>query len=526
MKQFYNIVYADYLQRTRSYTFLIILGVSLYFTYLFVPLHEANYTTLRIGKYIGLNTSAWNGYVTALMSSVFLTMTGFYLVNSNIKKDVTTGVGMIIAATSIGNFRYLLAKTCSNFLLLLSITGIISLMSMAVFVLRGSNYPFILSNFICPFLLVTLPALFVISCIAVVAETFLYRYTILMNIGYYILFISLLVPQQSINPMYDLLGIKSVTRAMQELIRQQYHEHEVAVGMGFLIGHKENLKAFRFEGISWSSAYLISRLVWMSLAMGLVYLSSLVFHRFDFARPFTKLRQLAGQTKMRPGTDALPAMTDIRTLKEIRLSELPPLKNSYRIVPILKTELLMLYRKGPRWLWLINIGGMLALALAPLTIAHQMILPLLWFLQVARWSDISTKERNAGVHLFSYASYKPLYRVFTAQVLSAIILSLCLALPMLIRLAIYGHFTAVAAIILGGVMIVMTAIILGLISGGKKLFEILFFMLTYSNMNKVPVLDYFGGVNQGSLYLITMIIITAGLTIISYAGKKIEISRL
>jgi hypothetical protein len=155
-----------------------------------------------------------------------------------------------------------------------------------------------------------------------------------------------------------------------------------------------------------------------------------------------------------------------------------------------------------------------------------MILPLLWFLQVARWSDISTKERNAGVHLFSYASYKPLYRVFTAQVLSATILSVGLALPLLIRLAIYGHFTAVATIILGGVMIVMTAIILGLISGGKKLFEIVFFMLTYSNMNKIPVLDYFGGVNQGSLYLITMIIITAGLTIISYGGKKIEISRL
>jgi hypothetical protein len=526
MKQFYNIVYADYLQRTRSYTFLIILGVSLYFTYLFVPLHEANYTTLRIGKYIGVNTSAWNGYVSALMSSVFLTMIGFYLINSNIRKDVTTGVGMIIAATTIGNFRYLLAKTCSNFLLLLSITGTISLMSMAVFLFRGSAYPFFISDFIWPFLWVTLPALFVVSCIAVVAETFLYRYTILMNIGYYLLFISFLVPMQHINPLFDLLGIKSVTQAMQELIRQQFHERDTTISMGFLIGHKENLKAFRFEGISWSTAYLLSRLVWMSAATVLVYLSSLLFHRFDFAIPFTRLRKLAGRMKAAPAAEVLPIEMNMVPVREIKLTELPQVARSYQLMPLLKTELLMLYRKGPKWLWLVNIGGMAALALTPLVAAQQIVLPVLWFLQVARWSDISTKERNAGIHYFSYASYKPLGRMFTAQVLSAIILSLCLAAPLLIRLALHTQVMAIVSIILGGILIVMLAILSGLLSGGKKLFEIVFFMLTYSNINKVPVLDYFGGLNHGYLYLTSLAVITAALTILSYAGKKIEISRL
>jgi hypothetical protein len=526
MKQFYNIVYADYLQRTRSYTFLIILAVSLYFTYLFVPLHEANYTTLRIGNYIGVNTSGWNGYVSALMSSVFLTMTGFYLINSNIKKDVSTGVGLIIAATTIGNFRYLLAKTCSNFLLLLSITGTISLMSMAVFLFRSSAYPFVISDFIWPFLWVTLPAVFVVSCIAVAAETFFYRYTILMNIGYYLLFISFLVPLQHINPQFDLLGIKSVTQAMQELIRQQFQERNVTISMGFLIGHKENLKAFRFEGISWSSAYLLSRLLWMSAGMALVYLSSLLFHRFDFAAPFTRLRKLAGSMKAAPAPEVLPLVMQMAPVREIKLSDLPQVASSYQLMPLLKTELLMLYRKGPKWLWLFNIGGMAALALTPLMAAQQIVLPVLWFFQVARWSDISTRERNAGIHYFSYASYKPLSRIFTAQVLSAIILSVCLAVPLLIRLAFDAQLMAMASVMLGGILIVMLAILAGLLSGGKKLFEIVFFMLTYSNINKVPVLDYFGGLKHGTLYLTTLAAITAALLMLSYVGKKIEISRL
>jgi hypothetical protein len=313
---------------------------------------------------------------------------------------------------------------------------------------------------------------------------------------------------------------------MQELIRQQFQERNVTISMGFLIGHKENLKAFRFEGISWSSAYLLSRLLWMSAGMALVYLSSLLFHRFDFAAPFTRLRKLAGSMKAAPAPEVLPLVMQMAPVREIKLSDLPQVASSYQLMPLLKTELLMLYRKGPIWLWLFNIVGMAALALTPLMAAQQIVLPVLWFFQVARWSDISTRERNAGIHYFSYASYKPLSRIFTAQVLSAIILSVCLAVPLLIRLAFDAQVMAMASVMLGGILIVMLAILSGLLSGGKKLFEIVFFMLTYSNINKVPVLDYFGGLNHGTLYLTTLAAITAALLMLSYVGKKIEISRL
>jgi len=104
MKYTVSIIKADYLQRTRSYAFLVTLAISLYIAYTFVPAPGAAYTTVRVGNFIGVYNAAWIGYVTAMMTSVFLSLIGFYLINNSIKKDIETGVGMIIAATSISNF--------------------------------------------------------------------------------------------------------------------------------------------------------------------------------------------------------------------------------------------------------------------------------------------------------------------------------------------------------------------------------------------------------------------------------------
>ncbi|MCY7420209.1 MAG: hypothetical protein LH478_00465, partial [Chitinophagaceae bacterium] len=90
MNNYISIIKGDYRQRTRSYAFLITLAISLYMAYAFIPAAGAAYTTVKIGKYIGENNSAWIGYVTAMMTSIFLALLGFYLVNNTIKKDKDT----------------------------------------------------------------------------------------------------------------------------------------------------------------------------------------------------------------------------------------------------------------------------------------------------------------------------------------------------------------------------------------------------------------------------------------------------
>ncbi|RZM16224.1 MAG: hypothetical protein EOO88_42980, partial [Pedobacter sp.] len=183
----FNIIKADYLQRTRSYSFLITLVVTVFMAYSFVPPDSANYTTLSAMGYKGVNNSAWVGYVSAIMTTIMLSFYGFLLVNSGIKKDIDSEVGLIIATTPITNFKYLLCKQLSNYLVLITIVAVTFLVSIGVFLYRGSGYPLILSNFIFPYIFFAVPALFVVAALAVAAEVFLSRWSFLQFIAYFFL---------------------------------------------------------------------------------------------------------------------------------------------------------------------------------------------------------------------------------------------------------------------------------------------------------------------------------------------------
>ncbi len=514
-----SIIKADYLQRTRSYAFLITLAISLCIAYTFVPAPGATYTTVRVGNFVGVYNAAWIGYVTAIMTSVFLSLIGFYLVNNSIRKDIDTEVGMIIATTPITNFKYLLSKVLSNFLVLLSICTIVFAMSIALFFLRGKGFSFEITPFILPYTFVVLPALFFISSLAVVAEVFFGRWPVIQYILFFILFNMIMAEVTTSNDagmtLFDPFGVKAVTTGMEEFVRSHLHKHLQVTSMGFNFVAKQDIKTFVFEGIQWQPAFIASRFAWICFSLLLIFISSKFFHRFDVKE------RISIKKKKLTTTISSGLITG-----DIQLAALPAITPAYGIMPFIKTELLMLFRKGSKWFWLVNIGGMIALIFAPLLIAHQIILPVLWFLQVSRWSDLATKEKTNRVHYFTYAAYKPVSRLLVSQIIAGIILAVALAFPVLVRYAAGGNLLPVAEIIIGAVLIVVFAVFLGILSGGNKLFEILFFLLTYCVVNHIPFLDYFGGMHNGLHYTGFMLMIIFFLVMMSFALRKYEIRHL
>ena len=163
MKQLLILIKYDYLQRTRSYTFLITLCATIAIGYTFVPSPDANYATIRIANYVGEYNSAWFGYVTAIMTSLFLSLIGFYLVNGTIRTDSLTKVGQIVAATRVTNFKYLGIKVITNYLILLTLVAIILVMSFILFFAYNDGFDFEIMAFVKPYLLISLPALFFIA---------------------------------------------------------------------------------------------------------------------------------------------------------------------------------------------------------------------------------------------------------------------------------------------------------------------------------------------------------------------------
>lgn len=524
MNYLYPIIKADYLQRSRSYAFLITLAVTIYAAWSFVPPPEANYTTLTMFGYKGVYNSAWVGHVTALMSTLVLSLCGFFLVIGGIKKDIDTEVGLIIATTPISNFGYLLSKLFSNFLILVTISGLAFLVGILMFFVRSSGYPFHIGDFVLPYLFMVLPAMFLVSGLAILAEVFLGRKSVLQYLIFFVLFGALMsnVNRNTKSPIAtvtDALGIRTVFNSVKDKVNNEFNENIEKVSLGYVIHKNRTFKTFVWEGVSWEGLFLFSRALWISLMVGLVYLSSFFFHRFDFKQAVKKEKKKAQEDFLK---DAPVPYSGFQK------SALPPITPAYGIIPFIKTELLLMVRKDSKWLWALNLGLWVATLFVPLSFAFTFLLPVLLFLQVSRISELTTKEKTNRVHYFSYASYKPLQRMLPAQIIAAFCLLLALALPVIVRLLLASNLMAMVQVINGSMLIVLLSVCLGILSGSKKLFEILFFALTYIVFQGIPQVHYLGAMafeNYGGMMLI-ILMINIILLICSFAIRNYQTRHL
>jgi hypothetical protein len=292
----------------------------------------------------------------------------------------------------------------------------------------------------------------------------------------------------------DIFGSKIVIDKFEKTVNDITNsDKRTRLNIGYVIGSVKETKKFEFNGIDFPLSFIISRFVWILFSIGMIVIISIFFHRFN-------IRERVSMKKK-----ATIINQPIKA-NDINLSGLPLPQINYTIFPLLKVEFLLLFRKGKKWLWLVNITGIVLLAVLPIKIAHQIVLPILWFLQVSRLSDITTKETTNNVHYFAFSAFKPIGRLLTSQLLAAITLMILLASPLIIRLGILSDFTAVISIVLGSVFIVLLSATLGIVSKGKKLFEVLFFMVSYVNINGIAFVDYFGGFEHHPFYLLQLTI--------------------
>ena len=510
MKQFLTIVVLDFKQRTRNYAFLVTLCASLAIAYTFVPEPNANYSTIRIADYVGYYNSAWFGYVTAIMTSIFLSLIGFYLINSGIKNDIRTKVGYSIASTSIKTSSYLLSKLMSNFLLLLTIVLVVFAMSILLFFLYNDGYPFEFFQFVKPYVIITLPALFFIAALAVTFEICFGKYQIVQNVLFFFAFSALMVftPKTETEFNLDVFGSKIVIDQLEEQVRGIAKVDDTSdMNIGYVLGNVKKAKKFEFKGIDFPTSFYLSRFVWMVMGVIFMLILSPIFHRFNLKENYKSSRK---------NTEVIRT----KSIADINLRQIPKPISNFSIFPLFKTECLMLFRKGKRWLWLLNITGMLLLAILPLEIAHQMVLPILWFFQVHRISDITTKEQTNRLHYFTSTAYKPIKRLMLTQLVSSILIMFFLAFPLVVRLTLSLQFSQVFAVVLGAFFLVLLSALMGILSKGKKLFEIVFFITTYANINGIPAMDYFGGFNHGSFYTVYLVAIILTMITLLIIAKR------
>ena len=124
----YHMARADFFERARRYSFLVMLGMVVWLGY-------ASATGRLVmsvqPNYVGEINSAWVGALMTVTVTLFLGWFGFYLVKGSVSRDYETGVGQIMATTPLSRPLYALGKWLSNFLVL----GVMLLILMAAGVL-------------------------------------------------------------------------------------------------------------------------------------------------------------------------------------------------------------------------------------------------------------------------------------------------------------------------------------------------------------------------------------------------------
>jgi len=475
------IVRADVLERTRRYSFLMTIVATLYLGYLV----DNGTIGVRLGRAHPLPTSAWTGMMMALCTITFVSMVGFYVVNSAVARDRETGVGQILAATSMSSLMYVLGKQLSNFIVLSIVTCILAIGALLIQAFEGTG--FALWPLVSPFLFLALPAMFLTGGLAVLFECVWFLRGVFGNILYFFLFTLLLVlPMETGYPALDVYGLKLAMDRLQADVRAAVPDYDGRFTIGADAVRYAQTTDVRWEGIPWSAADAGRRALPLVYGGALALAGGLIFDRFASAR-----REKASRaTRARPFRSRLALPLAIPRIAG-RLMETAAAPWLYSRMLLAEIRLLI---RGLPWWWYLGGLGLWSISLTlDVGAARSDVLPFLWLWPVLLWSSMGTREgryRTAGV-LFS--APRPLARQFMAAWGAGCVVALAAVSGLGFRLAASGDTGALLSLFAGAAFIPSLAAALGVWSRTSRTFEAVYLAIWYLGpLHHIPSIDFMG----------------------------------
>jgi hypothetical protein len=494
-----QLVRADFLERTRRYSFLITLGVMVYLGYLAVPSVESNALTVDLGNIRGIYNSAWIGSMIALISSMVLSLPGFYLVKNAIERDRKTGVGQIIATTPLSKPLYTLGKAVSNFIFLTVIIAVVAVAAGAMQFIRGESTQLDLWALLAPFLFTTLPTLMLVAAIAVLFESISFLRGGFGNIATFVLWIAAITISMSgvsfgsqgviEEPINDLFGASVIAASMHEAAHAAFPEKNLDLGIGYT-RVEGAIQTFRWEGVAWSADVLLGRLLWVGVALGVTLLSALFFHRFDPARGGRRPSERRGffARALAPVRSlSLPAV-DIWRRISLPMPPLPP------FVRVLVAEVRLML-KGLPWWWYVGALGLVVAGVSQGadSEARRGLLGAAWIWPVLVWSGLGVRERRHHTAPIVFSAPQPLRRQFLGMWVGGALVTFLTGSGVGLRLLVAGAWEPLLGWGVAVLFIPTLALALGVWTGTSKFFEALYVAVWYIGpISGLAIFDYMG----------------------------------
>lgn len=505
---------ADLRERSRRPAFLVTLGAGLWAAWVFSPPNGATWTTFEMNGHRGLYGSAWLGASTAVLTTVFFSLIGFYLVKNAVQLDRATGTGPVLATTPTSKAEYLLGKWLANSALLTAMIGVIAIGAAGMQLVRAEDphlHPLVL---LAPFAFVTVPALLLVSAVAVLFEAVPFLAGGFGNVLYFFVWIAGLVgsdPRPEVIPAWDPLGVRTLTA---EMIRAgmaafpdlREHPDRISVGLNVRDHGAWNLTTFDWAGIHWTPELLLPRLVVLAAAVGIVLLATVPFDRFAHGSEPKRGRRAA---RVMPdpaavegeesGPDAsLPGPAAALAGPVFAHTRWPAAEKRFDAVSLVRAELRLFFAgTHPAW-WAIAGVAALVTALVPRAAAGR-VAAIGWIWPVLHWSALGARDRLAGTNALLDSSPSPLARQLPAAWLAGAFVALAGSAVFAVRALAAGDPGPLAGAVAGAAFVPALALLLGTLTGGRKTFEIVYVVLWYLGpLNAGAPLDFTGGSGAGA----------------------------
>jgi len=483
----YHIARADFLERTRRMSFLMMLGLVLYLGYLV----NIGQVTLRLETYRGVFNSAWVGSMMTLVVNFLLGWFGFYLVKNAIARDYETGVGQIMATTPLSRPLYLLGKWLSNMAVLDVMVFVLMLAALVMQVIQREDPQIQVWTLAAPFLFVVLPFMALVAAMAVLFESIAWLRGSFGNVVYFFLFIIgiafIAIMFGTSVPVLDWLGFGMFKTSMAAAAKATYPDYGSGLTLS-LVPARGDIRPFYWAGVAWTLPVILPRLDILGLALALTLVSSFFFDRFGQVRMPRHKKSTRGTADL-PIVEILPAAEP----KRVTLTTLPVSRSRLWFGRLFLAEWRMTVRGMSWWWYAVALGLIVASFLLPLENLRNCVLPaaLLWPLLV--WSGLGCREARYTTGQMIFSAPRPLWNQLSAAWLAGFAVTLLMGIGALVRFGLAGEWASLAAFLAGLLFIPSLALAFGVWTGTSKTFEVVYAVFWYLGvLNDVLELDYSG----------------------------------
>ncbi len=475
-------------------------------------------------------TAGYIGFGVAVLSCIFLSLGGFYLVAGSVRRDRESNVGAILAATPLSKTAYLGGKLAAH-LLYLSVLSLLALVAGLIAFVRFGVGPFSPVDLALPYFVLTVPAIAAVASLAVLFDV----KPVLASRGglalFFFVFLFGLVklpldlsgaeiddPAAAARrpmslPIYDPAGLASD----QWLVRRSLPPHVGGVSTGH-VTHERGIERVPWKGLEITPQLLALRALNLALCAIPFAAAILIFDRFDPSRRRQRTRRSGFISRIRERVRGSTSVADVpeMTSRPVALTPASPQPSAARAI---LAEARMIWESASWIKWPLAVSALLA-GLTPGNLSQGVFLLLL----VPVISEAAAREDLAGTRSLVWSQPGVPSSTLLWKAAALALFLLMLGAPV----TIHGFAESPArgaACVVGMLAVALLSTALSSLTSGGKLFSGVYLAVWYMALSGMPEADFSGALSKTPSLAVVLSYLGLGALLVAAAAGREKLRR-